>query len=53
MKNLALHTNNQLSTQRREWAGNCMFSTIVLPQAELNFGKVDYISTPLREASGW
>lgn len=53
MKNLALHTNNQRPTQECAWLGNRMFSTIVLPQAELNFGKVDYISTPLREASGW
>jgi hypothetical protein len=52
MKNLALHMNNQLPTQRCEWQGNRMFSTIATP-AVFNLGKVDYISTTLREASGW
>jgi hypothetical protein len=52
MKNLALHMNNQLPTQRCEWTVNRMFSTIANP-ANLNLGKVDYIGTKLREASGW
>jgi hypothetical protein len=53
MKTLNLHTNNQRPTQERAWLGNCMFSTIVLPQANSILGKVDYNSTSLGEASGW
>lgn len=48
MKNLALHMNNQLPTQRCEWTGIRMFSTIATP-AVFNLGKVDYISTSLRD----
>jgi hypothetical protein len=48
MKNLALHMNNQLPTQRCEWQGNRMFSTIATP-AVFNLGKVDYIGTTLRD----
>jgi hypothetical protein len=52
MKTLTLHTNCNLQPQRNEWTGIGMFSTIANPAA-LNLGKVDYISTKLREASGW
>ncbi len=52
MKTLNIHTNCSLATQRNEWQGIGMFSTIANP-AVLNLGKVDYISTKLREASGW
>ena len=55
MKKLNLHTNNnQNPTQGLcAWTGNRMFSTIEQPQAKSNFGKVDYISSSLGEASGW
>jgi hypothetical protein len=52
MKTLNTHTNYQLPTQRCEWTGIRMFSTIANP-AVLNLGKVDYFSTKLGEASGW
>ena len=52
MKTLNLHTICSLATQRNEWQGIGMFSTIANP-AVLNLGKVDYIDTKLREASGW
>ena len=48
MKTLTLHMNNQLPTQRCEWTGIRMFSTIANP-AVLNLGKVDYIGTKLRD----
>ena len=48
MKTLNLHTNCSLSTQRNEWAGIRMFSTIANP-AVLNLGKVDYIGNKLRD----
>jgi hypothetical protein len=44
MKTLTLHTNCSQPTLRNEWAGIRMFSTISNP-ANLNLGKVDYIST--------
>jgi hypothetical protein len=44
MKTLTLHTNCSQPTLRNEWAGIRMFSTLSNP-ANLNLGKVDYIST--------
>jgi hypothetical protein len=52
MKTLNLHTNYSQPTLRNEWCGIRMFSTISNP-AQLELGKVDYISTKLEEASGW
>jgi hypothetical protein len=52
MKTLTLHTNCSQPTLRNEWAGIRMFSTLSNP-ANLQLGKVDYISTKLEEASGW
>ena len=52
MKNFNSHTNCSQPTFRNEWAGIRMFSTISNP-AQLELGKVDYISTSLEEASGW
>jgi hypothetical protein len=48
MKNFNLHTNNSQPTLRNEWCGICMFSTISNP-AQLELGKVDYISTQLED----
>jgi hypothetical protein len=48
MKTLNLHTICSLATQRNEWQGIGMFSTIANP-AVLNLGKVDYIDTKLRD----
>ncbi len=48
MKTLNTHTNYQLPTQRCEWTGIRMFSTIANP-AVLNLGKVDYIGKKLRD----
>ena len=48
MKTLTQHTNCNLQPQRNEWQGIGMFSTIANP-AVLNLGKVDYISTKLRD----
>ena len=53
MKTLNLHTNCSLPTLINEWAGIRMFSTITNPVAQIELGKVDYISTKLEEASGW
>ena len=48
MKTLNLHTICSLATQRNEWQGISMFSTIANP-AVLNLGKVDYIGKKLRD----
>jgi hypothetical protein len=48
MKNFNLHTNCSQPTLRNEWAGIRMFSTISNP-AQLELGKVDYISTKLED----
>ncbi len=48
MQTQNLHTISQLPTQRCEWAGIRMFSTIANP-SNLNLGKVDYISTKLED----
>ncbi len=48
MKTLTLHTNCSQPTLRNEWAGISMFSTISNP-ANLELGKVDYISTQLED----
>ena len=51
MKTLTLHTNCSQPTLRNEWCGIRMFSTIANP-ANLNLGKVDYISTQLEDDTG-
>jgi hypothetical protein len=48
METLNLHTISQLPSQRCEWTGIRMFSTIANP-SNLNLGKVDYIGTKLEE----
>jgi hypothetical protein len=48
MKNFNLHTNCSQPTLRNEWCGIRMFSTISNP-AQLELGKVDYISTKLED----
>jgi hypothetical protein len=48
MKTLTLHTNCSQPALRNEWCGIRMFSTIANP-ANLNLGKVDYISTQLED----
>jgi hypothetical protein len=48
MKNFNLHTNCSQPSLRNEWCGNRMFSTISNP-AQLELGKVDYISTKLED----
>ena len=48
MKNFNLHTNCSQPSLRNEWCGIRMFSTISNP-AQLELGKVDYISTQLED----